>query len=66
MALIREHGGDLVEEVKLLDEFEKEGRKSKAYRIVYRSMDRSLTNEEINELQFNVRDVISNLDLELR
>lgn len=66
MAIIREHGGDLVEEVKLLDEFEKDGRKSLAYRIVYRSMDRSLTNGEINEIQSKVRDAISNLDLELR
>ena len=49
--------GDLVEQVKLIDEFThpKTGRTSHCYRIAYRSMERSLTDEEINELQDAVR-----------
>ena len=68
-ALIREIAGDLVENVKLLDKFEKPGtgQVSHCYRIVYRSMDRSLTNEEINALQEQVRrGVVHELGVKLR
>ena len=46
-----------MEEVKLIDEFThpKSERTSHCYRIAYRSMERSLTDEEINELQEAVR-----------
>jgi len=53
--LVRDVVGDLAEEVTLLDEYENEakfgkGKKSYAYRITYRSSDRTLTNEEIDVL----------------
>ncbi len=54
--LIRDIGGDLVEEVALLDKYENkekfgEGKVSYTYRIVYRSNERTLTTEEIEPLQ---------------
>lgn len=54
--VIRDIGGDLVEEVELLDKYENaekfgEGRVSYTYRVIYRSNDRTLTNEEIEPLQ---------------
>lgn len=67
--LVRSIGGDLVEEVKLIDEFTnpKTERTSNCFRINYRSMDRSLTNEEINELQEKVRERLPlELGVELR
>eukprot|EP00879_Flechtneria_rotunda_P002275 GHRR01002466.1.p1 GENE.GHRR01002466.1~~GHRR01002466.1.p1 ORF type:complete len:460 (+),score=170.06 GHRR01002466.1:209-1588(+) len=67
--LVRGIGGDLVEEVQLLDNFTnpKTQRTSHCYRITYRSMERSLTDEEINELQAAVRQgVAEKLKVELR
>ena len=67
--VVRDVAGSLVEEVKLIDEFTnpKKGLTSNCYRIVYRSMERSLTDDEINALQEKVReDMVSKLGVELR
>ncbi len=53
--LIRDIGGDLVEEVKLSDKYSDEkkfgpGKLSYTYHIVYRSIDRTLTDDEVNAL----------------
>ena len=45
----------------------KTGRTSNCYRVTYRSMDRSLTDEEINALQETLReDAAAKLGVELR
>lgn len=54
--LIREIGGDLVEQVELLDKYENEakfgpGKTSYTYRVVYRSPERTLKTEEVEPLQ---------------
>jgi phenylalanyl-tRNA synthetase alpha chain len=54
--LIRDIGGELVEEVSLLDKYENAekfgaGNVSYTYRIIYRSPERTLTTEEIEPLQ---------------
>lgn len=67
--LVRSVAGDLVETVKLVDSFKhpKTGRTSHCYRINFRSMDRNLTNDEINKLQDQIRFYIpKNLGAELR
>eukprot|EP00300_Choanocystis_sp_HF-7_P007490 c15319_g1_i1.p1 GENE.c15319_g1_i1~~c15319_g1_i1.p1 ORF type:complete len:327 (+),score=73.12 c15319_g1_i1:379-1359(+) len=66
--LVREVAGDLVERVQLLDQFRHpSGKQSHCYRITYRSMDRVLTNAEIDVLQFEIRDrLVKNLRVELR
>ncbi|MEK7095118.1 MAG: hypothetical protein AAB917_00480 [Patescibacteria group bacterium] len=53
--LVRELVPDLIEEVHLIDKYENEnklgkGNVSYAYRITYRSLDRTLTNDETNAL----------------
>lgn len=67
--LVRDVAGDLCEEVKLIDEFThpKTERTSNCFRITFRSMERSLLDEEINKLQFEIRDrVASEFEVELR
>ncbi|KAJ6360628.1 hypothetical protein OIU77_004610 [Salix suchowensis] len=66
--VVRGIAGDLVEEVSLIDNFtNKKGMTSHCYRISYRSMERSLTDEEINDLQMSVREQVeSKLNVVLR
>ena len=67
--IVRGVAGDIAEEVKLIDEFThpKHGRTSNCFRITYRSMERSLTDEEINKIQDQVRaDTVTTLGVELR
>ncbi|KDR81618.1 hypothetical protein GALMADRAFT_59090 [Galerina marginata CBS 339.88] len=54
--LVRDAAGDLVEDVIRIDHFvhPKTNRTSLCYRINYRSMDRSLSNDEINHVQGQV------------
>ncbi|KAG5518358.1 hypothetical protein PMAC_003155 [Pneumocystis sp. 'macacae'] len=69
METIRNIGGNLIEEVKLIDQFihPETKRKSLCYRINYRSMDKSLSNEEVNILQEKIRELITKeFDIELR
>ena len=58
--IVRDYADNLIEEVKLLDEYENEekfgkDKKSYTFRIVYRSSERTLTNEEINKIQTEIR-----------
>mmetsp|Transcript_5014 Transcript_5014/g.10606 ORF Transcript_5014/g.10606 Transcript_5014/m.10606 type:complete len:146 (+) Transcript_5014:201-638(+) len=66
--LARGVAGDLVEKIDMIDEFTnpKTNRSSKCYRITYRSMDRSLTNDEIDALQDSLREKSAELELEVR
>ncbi|KAK7255168.1 hypothetical protein RIF29_28572 [Crotalaria pallida] len=66
--VVRGIAGDLVEEVQLIDNFtNKKGLTSHCYRIAYRSMERSLTDDEINDLQWKVREQVqSKLNVVIR
>ncbi|HUV80906.1 MAG TPA: hypothetical protein VMW21_00065 [Patescibacteria group bacterium] len=58
--IIRDCAGNLIEEVKLLDSYENEkkfgqGKISYTFRITYRSPERTLESQEINEIQEKIR-----------
>ena len=67
LEIVREEAGILVEQVREIDSFKKDGKTSKCYRIVYRSMDRTLRNGEVDEIQECVRHGVSKrLNVKLR
>lgn len=57
--VIRDIGGDLIEQVELLDKYENaekfgEDKLSYTFRTTYRSLERTLTNEEVNKLHAEI------------
>ncbi|CCF59517.1 hypothetical protein KAFR_0H01070 [Kazachstania africana CBS 2517] len=58
MEIVRSVAGNLVESVKLIDKYRTPdtNRTSLCYRINYQSMDRNITNQEVNKLQELVQD----------
>ena len=67
--LVRNISNDMAENIELLDVFThpKSMRVSRCYRINYRHMDRSLTNEEVDALQIKIRGLVeTELNCELR
>jgi len=58
--IVRDFAENLIEEVKLIDSFENDekfgkDKKSYTFRIIYRSPEKTLTNEEINKIQEEIR-----------
>lgn len=56
----------LVKEPKLFDSFTKNDKTSFAYRLVFQSNDRTLTDEEINKIMLNITEKIKSLGFEVR
>ncbi len=70
--IIRDIGDPLIEEVKIIDNFQNDkkfgnDKKSITIKIIFRAIDRTLTNEEINKIYFEIRENITKvLAYELR
>ncbi|KAJ6225463.1 hypothetical protein RDWZM_004008 [Blomia tropicalis] len=68
-AIILDIGGEMVEQAHLVDEWKraKDGRISNCYRIVYRSMERALTNSEVNLIHHKIeKALIDQLHVQIR
>lgn len=69
MEVVRNAAGDSVEDVQLVDSFQhpKTGKQSLCYRITYRSLEKTLTNEEANALHEQIRqELVTRFGVELR
>jgi len=56
--ICRSMSNDLIEDITLKDEFTKHGKTSKCYRISYRSIDKTLTNADMDKIQSGIRDAL--------
>jgi phenylalanyl-tRNA synthetase beta chain len=63
---IRSASGDLLLRISLFDQFEKEGKVSYAYRLVFQSFDRTLTDEDANERMESVNHAVEKKGWEVR
>ncbi|KAK5110218.1 hypothetical protein LTR62_006214 [Meristemomyces frigidus] len=69
MEIVRNIAGDGVEDVRLIDDFvhKKKGRRSLCYRIEYRSLERTMTAEEVNGMHEKVcRELVEKFGVEIR
>jgi Phenylalanyl-tRNA synthetase alpha subunit len=62
-----EDKSSMIESITLIDQFEKKGKLSHCYRIVYRSMEQTLKNSEIDKVQRLIRKrLVDELGVEIR
>lgn len=62
-----EDKGNLIESIKLIDEFHVKGRTSQCYRVTYRSMEHTLKNADVDKIQLAIKKrIISELKVEVR
>ncbi len=55
LKLFAEHGAGLLQQVQLLDQFtNKEGRQSLAFRLIFQSFERTLTDDEVNAIMVTI------------
>ena len=69
MEVVRTIAGDSVEDVRLIDDFThpKKQRRSLCYRVEYRSLERTLTTEEVNAMHQQVcKDLVDKFGVEIR
>ncbi|XP_013099954.1 probable phenylalanine--tRNA ligase, mitochondrial [Stomoxys calcitrans] len=67
--LVRSQAGDVVEQISLVDKFKhpKKGLTSVCFRIVYRHMERTLTQAEVNDIHKRIADAcVRNFNVEIR
>lgn len=65
-SIIQKEAGPLLVRIDLFDQFEKEGRVSYAFRLVFNSPERTLTDEEINSIMGGITAALTGAGYEVR
>ena len=65
-SLLRREAGELLARLTLFDEYQKNGRTSYAFRLVFQSMDRTLTGDEVNIIMERVAMTLQHRGWEVR
>ncbi len=60
--IIKKHAGVLLKRLDIFDEFEKDGRVSYAFHLVFQSVEKTLTDEEIGKIMNSMEEEIENKD----
>jgi len=64
--LIKKEAGELAHKVMLFDRFEKAGKQSLAYRVIFQSFDRTLTEVEVNQSMAKLSRILVDKGFEIR
>ncbi len=65
-SLLRENAGELCVRLSLFDEFQKDGRTSYAFRLVFQSMDKTLSDEDVSPTMEKIYEVMKGRGFEVR
>ncbi|MFA6519853.1 MAG: phenylalanine--tRNA ligase subunit beta [Candidatus Paceibacterota bacterium] len=65
-SLVQKNAGELLVRIDQFDRFEKDGKVSLAFRLVFESMERTLTDEEINAVMADVSKALTKAGFEVR
>lgn len=65
-SLLQQHAGEWCQRIDLFDQFEKEGRVSYAFRLVFQAMDKTLSDEDVNPIMELITEECSNKGWEVR
>ena len=66
MSYIKDEIGTLLKRIDLFDTFEKGGRTSYAFRLVFESHERTLTDEDVNSIMANISSALTHKGYEIR
>lgn len=64
--MVRKNANELLVRLDQFDTFEKEGRTSYAFRLVFQSMERTLTDEEVHTVMADISEVLTKTGFEVR
>lgn len=64
--ILKENGGELLTKCRLFDEFKKEGKVSYAFRLIFQSFERTLTDDEVGKVMDSITGVLKEKGFEVR
>jgi phenylalanyl-tRNA synthetase beta subunit len=66
LEILKKEAGELAHKIWLFDRFEKAGRTSLAYRLIFQSFSRTLIEEEVNQIMAKIGGILGDKGFEIR